>query len=76
LRSWVIEGSSDGLRFDHIIDRRDNNSEANSEHPIGTFSVSCGEFYRSIRLRQTGKNQKGNDYLVLDAFEIFGELMG
>jgi hypothetical protein len=74
LRSWVIEGSVDGLHFDKIIDRRDNNTEANSEHPIGTFSVSCGDYYRAIRLRQTGKNQNGDYRVILNAFEIFGDL--
>jgi hypothetical protein len=74
LRSWIVEGSLDGSKW-LVIDRRDNNNEMTSTHPIGTFTVSQSTESRFIRLRQTGKNARGNDYLTIYAFELFGQLM-
>jgi hypothetical protein len=76
----VIEGSSespsDGLPDVWTqLDRRDNEQTAGADHPIGTFPVSASGEYRFIRLRQTGKNANGSDYLILFALEIFGELL-
>jgi hypothetical protein len=77
LRSWVLEGSlnaSDGP-WDEL-DRHDDDKTMNMEHTIGTFTVTKSGEYRFIRLRQTGKNNGGQyDYLILFAFEIFGELI-
>jgi hypothetical protein len=42
---------------------------------IATFSTASN-FYRFIRLRQTGKNARGDDYLILRAFEVFGCVLG
>jgi hypothetical protein len=75
LRSWIFEGSMDGLSWSLLDDQKDN-STANSTHPIATFSISQSSAFRFLRLRQTGKNANGNDYLVLVAFEIFGDLIG
>jgi hypothetical protein len=46
-----------------------------SAHPIGIFTVSQSDKSRFIRLRQTGKNARGDDYLILYAFELFGQLI-
>jgi hypothetical protein len=75
LRSWVFEGSLDGSSWS-LLDEQKDNSTTNSSHPIGTFSLSQSSAFRFLRLRQTGKNTQGNDYLVLFAFEIFGDLIG
>jgi hypothetical protein len=74
LRSWIFEGSNDGSSWT-ILDEQKNNSTTNSSHPIGTFSVSRSAECRFIRLRQTGKNARGSDHLILFAFEIFGQLI-
>jgi hypothetical protein len=76
LGSWAIEGSLDNVSWVEL-DRRDGNTDMNADHPIGTFSVSVTDDvdYQFIRLRQTGKNSRGNDCLVLYAFEIFGRLI-
>jgi hypothetical protein len=48
----------------------------NSDHPVGILPVTTSNAYRFIRFRQTGKNHGGqHDYLILRAFEIFGELI-
>jgi hypothetical protein len=74
LRSWTLEGSVDGSSWISLADEK-NNSTTNSTRRIGTFSVEKSAACRFIRLRQTGKSAYGNDYLILYAFEIFGELI-
>jgi hypothetical protein len=74
LRSWIFEGSLDGSNWNEL-DRRENDSTMNNEHQIGTFTVSVRDEYQYLRLRQTGKNAYGHDYLVLYAFEVFGRLI-
>jgi hypothetical protein len=75
LRDWKVEGSNDNLNWSCLDERHD--STTNSGHPIGTFSVSKENEreYRFIRLLQTGKCTQNNDYLILYAFEVFGDLL-
>jgi hypothetical protein len=75
LRSWVFEGSVDGSSW-VCLDEQKGNSTTNSDHPIGTFAVSDRSEWRFLRLHQTGKNAAGSDWLILFAFEIFGQLIG
>jgi hypothetical protein len=74
LRSWVLEGSNDGSSWT-VLDSQKDNSLMNLSHPIGTFAVSQSTDWRFLRLRQTGKNAKGDHYLVITAFELFGQLI-
>jgi hypothetical protein len=77
LRSWVVEGSNDGDDGHWIsLDSRSGNTDANSGHLITTFNVASSDFYRFIRLRQTGVNANGNHYLILHGFEVFGFVTG
>jgi hypothetical protein len=73
LRSWTFEGSTDGSSWISLAEEKDN-ATMNATRPIGTFSVRESGEFRFIRLRQTGKNTCGDDYLLLFAFEIFGQL--
>jgi alkylated DNA repair dioxygenase AlkB len=40
-------------------------TEADSRHPIATFSVAASDFYRFVRLRQTAPNASVNQNLIL-----------
>jgi hypothetical protein len=73
LRSWVLEGSLDKSEWIEL-DHQENNTTTSSAHPIGTFPISSSVECRYVRLRQTGKNARGTDHLILFAFEIFGQL--
>jgi hypothetical protein len=73
LKSWVVEVSISGSEWD-IIDQRDMNNELNGPNRIRSFPVSDVEECRYIRLRQTGKNHSGTDFLIFSAFEVFGTL--
>jgi hypothetical protein len=76
LRSWVVEGSTDGGDNSWVVlDTHTNNTEAHMDHPIATFSVPRSEVYRFIRLRQTGKVANGREALIIVAFEMFGCLV-
>ena len=76
-KSWVLEVSNDGSEGSwEVVDRRENNSDLNGRHLTRNFAISprpSGAF-RFVRLRQTGKNHKGNDLVWICAFELFGAL--
>jgi hypothetical protein len=74
LRSWIFEGSNDGSRWTEL-DRHSDDQTTNSNHPIGTFSISSACEYQFLRLRQTGLNANGGHQLFLYAMEIFGDLI-
>ena len=76
-KSWVIEVSNDGSSWTEI-DRRDNNSDwpvipGCYISPLN-FKISRvqSQGFRFFRLRQTGKNHRGNDLLALQSLEVFG----
>jgi hypothetical protein len=75
LRCWTLEGSKDGLTWMAIDDRK-NDSSLNGQGVISTFPISTKfeEGFRMIRLRQTGKDSSGCDYLTVSAIEFFGVL--
>jgi hypothetical protein len=75
LKSWVIEGSDDGTLWTEI-DRRENASDLNALRAVKTFAVSRSGSFGRIRLRQTGPNHRGNNCLILIAFELFGAVAG
>jgi hypothetical protein len=73
LRSWIFEGSIDGSIWAEL-DRRRDEQTANSNHRIGTFSISNRSECQFVRLRQTGVNVSGRHCFILYAMEIFGHL--
>jgi hypothetical protein len=75
LKSWTVEGSDDGAPWKEI-DRSENNSDVNDRFAVKTFVVSRFGSFRRIRLRQTGPNYRGKNYLQFCAFEVFGTVAG
>jgi hypothetical protein len=77
LRSWILEGSNEGSSWVDI-DRREHDCSLKGQGTIATFSISEGSRndFRMFRLRQTGKDSSGCDYLCLSAVEFFGYLKG
>jgi hypothetical protein len=75
LKSWAIEGLDDGASWTEI-DQRENNSDLNAKLAVKTFAVARPGCFCRIRLRQTGRNHNGNDYLSIYAFEVFGAVAG
>jgi hypothetical protein len=57
LRSWIFEGSMDGSRWTEL-DHHINDQTTNSNHPIGTFSISqhfdvnLSDFVKRVSVRK------------------------
>ena len=75
LKSWALEVSKDGDTWTEV-DRREGNDELNAPHVVRNFKITDAphESFRFIRLRQTGPNHKGQDFLAFSGLEIFGTL--
>jgi hypothetical protein len=74
LKSWLVETSADGETWREVT-REEDNEELNGRHFTGTFAVAGGGECRFIRLVNIGKNHRGNDWLWISAWEIFGSLV-
>jgi hypothetical protein len=66
----------DEQKWDELDRQENNQGETSSTRRIGTFSMKSSDNYQFIRIRQTAKNQNGNDVLMLYGFELFGQLIG
>ncbi|OHT15136.1 hypothetical protein TRFO_42700 [Tritrichomonas foetus] len=74
LKSWKIEGSSNGETWEEI-DKRESDV-LNEENKEETFECAKKESpYRFIRLLQTGPNHRGDHMLGLSRIEFYGFLM-
>ena len=73
-RSWVIETSTDGKSWSEV-DRRDNNPDFNAANVTKTYPISVQKECRMFRIRQTGPNWNGTNYINFSALEVFGSLI-
>ena len=77
LRSWVFEVSNDGTLWTEI-DHCENNEALNCPFMTRNFKIGDvpeNESFRFVRLRQTGKNFRGDYHVIITAMEIFGTLL-
>ena len=74
LKNWILEVSNDQKEWIKIDEHKDD-SQLNNQYVIATFNPNkTNEFYRFIRLKQTGFNWH-NDYLTEFYFiEFYGKL--
>lgn len=74
LQNWVLEGSNDGESWKDL-DTQNGNKSLAGYNISNTFEVPNGQnnqFYRYLRIRQTGVNT-ANDYrLIIASLEYFG----
>lgn len=79
LKDFVIEGSNTGGKDWKVLDSQNNATCLNGNGVFNTFKIkenlSSDEYYRFLRLRQTGKNFAGNDQLCLNSLEYFGSII-
>lgn len=73
--TWVVEVSNDGSAWVEV-DRR-NSLELVGKWVVKTYKCARVEeqFYRFVRIRQTGQNISGSNVLSLSQLEIFGKLI-
>lgn len=79
LRNWKLEGSLDGKNWiclkEHI-----NDSSLNSPLSTESWKISPPQkeneklFFKYFRIFQTGKNGSGHHHLMMNGFEIYGDL--
>ncbi|EAY18748.1 F5/8 type C domain containing protein [Trichomonas vaginalis G3] len=76
LKSWVIEGSNDGINFD-ILDEHESCLDFKPKYTTKVYQLNNpdNKEYRIIRLRQTSVNNNGSMALELSRFEIYGDLI-
>lgn len=73
-KSWDLEGSNDGKCW-RLIDRHENSYDLDGFSITKTYHFRPTAQFRYIRMRQTGPNHAGNDYLCLCELELFGTLI-
>jgi hypothetical protein len=74
LRSWVLEGSTDGENWTEL-DRQEDSRALYSANAIGTWQIEATEFFRRIRVRSIGVNQQGTFNFFISGLELFGEML-
>jgi hypothetical protein len=75
LRSWLVEVSVDGENWTEI-DHHEHDNELNGYHVVQTFSVQQVTECRYIRLVNIGRTHCNDDAIHIEAWEIFGTLIG
>lgn len=80
LKNWVIEGSNSNIEKDWIVlDSRKDINCLDSNLAEVTFElnnkISNNEYFRYLRLRQTGLNTRNTNQLILSSLEFFGTLI-
>ena len=78
--NWVLEGSNSDDENDwKILDSRNNDTSLDSSSAENTFkikeNIGASEYFRYIRIRQTGLNSRRSNKLVVNAIEFFGEVI-
>ena len=75
LKQWKIEGSNDCSNWTQLD--ADDTDALNGSWRTKHFECSqrTNEFFRYIRLTQTGKNWRNDDYLLLSEIEFFGRFL-
>eukprot|EP00457_Paulinella_chromatophora_P000316 gb/GEZN01000316.1/.p1 GENE.gb/GEZN01000316.1/~~gb/GEZN01000316.1/.p1 ORF type:complete len:1660 (-),score=215.21 gb/GEZN01000316.1/:6-4985(-) len=74
LRSWVFEGSNDGLTWEPIS-RHYQDVHLDKKGSTHTWAVpETRNKYRMFRILQTGRNSNNNYYLACSGFELYGIL--
>jgi hypothetical protein len=74
LRSWVLEGCGPSGKWIEL-DARQDNHELNGKSRTAIFTCSVNAYASQIRLRQTGPNHHGDNYLILTNVEFFGDVV-
>ncbi|KAK8841528.1 hypothetical protein M9Y10_027149 [Tritrichomonas musculus] len=80
LRNWAIEVSNDGKSWEEV-DRHSNDSTLNGSYITSSYKISNErkEFYRYVRIHQTGISWNGHPnsqyyYVEMCCFELFGKI--
>ena len=70
---WEIQGSNDKENW-FILHTSKNGDEFTQKFQTKSFNVDTMKPFRYIRYYDIGPNEKGDNYVCLFAFEVFGKL--
>lgn len=75
-KSWVIEGSNDCDQWE-VLDEEINNSSIKQNNVVHTFEMNkpSSKAFRYIRMKNTGPDWGGSNYLFINAIEFYGKLI-
>lgn len=77
LKNWCIEGSNDNMEW-KILDVRNEESSLDDRSASNTFKIQSAleenEYYRYLRIRETGVNTYGQFNLIFAGLEYFGSV--
>ena len=78
--SWVIEGSDSAKEGEwKVLDTRKNIGSLNGESLSQVFEIceelEANEYFRFLRIRQTGYSAAEDNILTLSALEYFGSFI-
>jgi len=71
--SWIIEGSNNNKDWSTIQESNESN-DLNAPMIFQRFSCTKSLFFEYIRLTMTSQNRRGRGILIIDSFELFGEV--
>lgn len=75
VRNWVIEGSNNNNEWT-ILDTHQNDETMKGRNGVHTFEIKKHEeYYRYLRLRQTGKDSGNCFQYAISALEYFGSMI-
>ena len=72
LRSWKLEGKR--ISDEKWIELDNHINENFDRLLLKTFPIECDDVFNTIRLTQTGPNTSNHLRLMINAFDIFGEV--
>jgi hypothetical protein len=72
IRSWVLQGSQDGIWWDTIKEHFDDMSIIYGSKHTQSWNIECTKPYSMFRLYSTGPNHMGNHFFAVSGFEIYG----
>ena len=82
--NWVFDASRNATNFDILYENKaqklcewakfDGVNTGCVKNEVRNFSVSSTNLYKSFRLRQTGNDSNGENYLIVNSIEIIGRI--
>ncbi|KAK8847921.1 hypothetical protein M9Y10_018969 [Tritrichomonas musculus] len=80
LSTWLVEGSNTAYDNDwKILDSRKGVTSLNGKSIVCTFKIQTklekNEYFRYLRIKQTGPSICNNHYMTMSALEYFGNLL-
>ena len=78
LKTWILEGSNDNNSW-QILDSQRDNGFLNGASNVHLFPITNNETqknsYKYLRIKQTGQDWHGCNYLLFNSIEFYGQII-